>query len=309
MNSLLYLAVVLIWGTTWIAIQIQHGVVPAEVSIFWRFAVASVCLWTFLILTNRSTQMSMKGHFLCFLQGITVFGLNFVCFYHAVAWISSGLESVIFSMAVLFNTVNGWIFLRQRITKNILMAAPLGLIGIILLFWQDLAVIKQSPFVLYGIGLSALGTYCFSIGNMISATHQRAGRDVMATNAWGMLYGTIVIGVFALFNGDDFTPVFSYEYLGALVYLGIFGSVIGFGAYFMLVGRIGASQAAYATLLFPLVALMVSTVFENYVWHWNAVVGLGFILSGNAVMFYRPSRIDIKRRTLTTFQMILEKTK
>ncbi len=291
MNSLLYLAVVLIWGTTWIAIKMQHGVVPAEVSIFWRFAVASMVLWTFLFVTKRLKPLGLKGHLLCVLQGITVFGVNFFCFYHAV----------------IFNAVNGWLFLRQNITRNIMTAAPLGLVGIILLFWQDLAAIEQSHFVLYGVGLSALGTYCFSIGNMISAKHQRVGRDVMTTNAWGMFYGTIGMGIFALLNGYDFTPVLSFQYLGSLFYLSLFGSVIGFGAYFILVGRIGASQAAYATLLFPLVALMISTVFENYIWHWNAVAGLGFILLGNAVMFYRPGRINVKQLVTTPLQTISEK--
>ncbi|MBP2845015.1 EamA family transporter [Dickeya oryzae] len=288
MNSLLYSAVVLIWGTTWIAISLQHGNVPPEVSIFWRFASASTLLMAFLILTRRLRPLSRRAHVLCMAQGATVFGLNFFCFYHAVAWIPSGLESVIFSMAVLFNAFNSRLFFGIRLSRNVMIAAPLGLAGILLLFWHDLLRLNSSPQLLWGVGLSLLGTYGFSLGNMISARHQHSGRDIMTTNAWGMLYGALAMGLIALMLGYRFTPEFSLQYLGSLFYLSLFGSVIGFGAYFALVGRIGASQAAYATLLFPLVALSVSTLYEGYVWRSNAVLGLLLILAGNAVMFYRP---------------------
>ncbi len=105
-----------------------------------------------------------------------------------------------------------------------------------------------------------------------------------------MLYGTLIMGAIALIRGDDFTPEWTLSYLGALVYLALFGSVIAFGAYFTLIGRIGASNAAYSTLLFPLVALTISTLFEGYVWHMNAVFGLVLILLGNLVMFARPEK-------------------
>lgn len=288
MNIVLYCAVVLIWGTTRIAISLQQGSIAAEVSIFWRFAIASSLLMAFLIFTGRLRPLSVRAHLLCLAQGITVFGINFWCFYHAVAFIPSGLESVIFSMAVLFNALNSRLFFATRLTRNVMLAAPLGLSGMVLLFWRDLLNMDSHPQQLWGIGLSLLGTYGFSLGNMISTQHQRQGRDIMTTNAWGMLYSALVMGGLAALLGYRFMPEFSRHYLGSLFYLSLFGSVIGFGAYFALVGRIGASQAAYATLLFPLVALSVSTVYEGYQWHTNAIIGMVLILLGNAVMFYRP---------------------
>ncbi|EHD20933.1 MULTISPECIES: DMT family transporter [Brenneria] len=288
MNVFLYLSVVLIWGTTWIAISLQQGSVAAEVSIFWRFLISAAILLAFLAISRRLRSLTLKAHLLCMVQGLCVFGINFLCFYHAIAWISSGLESVIFSMAVLFNAFNGRLFFGQRLTRNVMLAAPLGLAGIVALFWHDLMNMEAQPHLLWGVGLSLFGTYCFSLGNMISFQHQRQGRDVMTTNGWGMGYGALWMGLFSLFQGYDFTLDDSPSYLASLGYLALFGSVIGFGAYFSLVGRIGASQAAYATLLFPLVALSVSTLFEDYHWQTNAVLGLVLILAGNAVMFYRP---------------------
>lgn len=287
MNALLYILVVAIWGTTWIAIFLQQGPVPATVSIFWRFAIASVTLLTILLLTRRLRRLALRDHLFCILQGCCVFGFNFWCFYTAASWINTGLESVIFSMAVLFNAINSFLFFRQTPPGRFYLAALLGLVGIITLFWDDLQVSGLSSTMLPGILLSALGTYGFSLGNMLSIRHQRRGLETLTTNSWAMLYGTLIIGAIALLRGDNFTPQWTVSYLGALFYLAIFGSVIAFGAYFTLVGRIGASNAAYSTLLFPLVALTLSTLYEGYQWHANAIIGLVLILVGNLVMFAR----------------------
>jgi len=288
MNALLYGLVVVIWGTTWIAIFLQQGPVPAPVSIFWRFALATAAIMLVLLVRRKLRGLPLRDHLFCLLQGSCVFGFNFWCFYTAAAWINTGLESVIFSMAVLFNAVNSYLFFGQKPPARFFIAAALGLIGIVTLFWEDLVTSGWSSSLLLGIGLSALGTLGFSFGNMISLRHQRKGLETLTTNSWAMLYGTLIMGVIGLLRGDDFAPQWTTSYLGALVYLALFGSVIGFGAYFTLVGRIGPSKAAYSTLLFPLVALSISTFYEGYVWHLNAIAGLLLILTGNLVMFARP---------------------
>ncbi|KAF1369144.1 DMT family transporter [Yokenella regensburgei] len=288
MNALLYVLVVVIWGTTWIAIFLQQGPVPAPVSIFWRFAVASITLMVVLLVMRRLRRLTLRDHLFCMVQGCCVFCFNFWCFYTAAAYINTGLESVIFSMAVLFNAINSFIFFRQQPPGRFYLAALLGLLGIVTLFWDDLLASGLNASLLLGIGLSALGTYGFSLGNMLSLRHQRRGLETLTTNSWAMLYGTIVMGAIALVRGDSFMPEFTISYMGALFYLALFGSVIAFGAYFTLVGRIGASNAAYSTLLFPLVALTISTFYEGYVWHINAVAGLALILLGNLVMFAKP---------------------
>ncbi|WP_145577880.1 DMT family transporter [Yersinia alsatica] len=293
MNALLYFLVVLIWGTTWIAITLQQqGDVAITVSIFYRFALAAGVMMLVLLLARRLRPLAMRDHLFCVAQGFCVFAFNFYCFYHAAAYISSGLESVIFSMAVLFNAINGMIFFRQRLSPNLLPASILGMIGIVALFWQDLTAAQIAPELLKGIGLSLLGTYGFSLGNMISSRHQRRGLDILSTNAYAMTYGAILMGVFSLTQHQPFTIELTSSYLGSLLYLAIFGSVIAFAAYFSLIGRIGASGAAYSTLLFPLVALSISTLYEDYHWHLNAIIGLLLILLGNLVMFSRAGMVQ-----------------
>ncbi|HDZ1841021.1 EamA family transporter [Acinetobacter baumannii] len=297
MNILLYVAVVLIWGTTWIGIAVQSHYATPVVAILWRFAISALLLWVVLLFSGKLQRIALKDHLFCMLQGLCVFGLNFICFYTAVKYVNSGLESVIFSMAVFFNAINALIFFKQKPSPNFAPAALLGLSGIVLLFWHDLINSQFNAQLLMGIGLCAIGTYGFSLGNMISVRHQKRGLNIFSTNCYAMTYGALVMLILALFTGQDLMPPMNFPFLSSVLYLAVFGTVIGFSAYFSLVGRIGAAKAAYSTLLFPLVALTVSTFFEGYEWTLNAVFGILLILLGNYLMF---SRFEIGKKLFSS---------
>ena len=288
MNAILYAATVLIWGTTWIAISMQTGTVPVLVSVFYRFAIAAALMLLVLGVSKRLQRLGRSDHLFCLLQGMCVFGFNFVCFYTANAYINSGLESVLFSLAILFNALNGVLFFGRRITRRLMLANVLGFAGIVSLFWHDLTGGEMSSGTLLGIGLSLLGTYGFSLGNMISVRFQQRKLDLLTTNAWAMGYGALTMLGLALVTGASFDIEQTPAYIGSLLYLALIGSVVGFATYFSLIGRIGAGPAAYTTVMFPLIALGMSTLFEGYQWTGAAVFGLALILVGNVVMFYQP---------------------
>lgn len=285
MNSLLYISTVLIWGSTWLAIAWQVGDVAVPVSVFYRFLIAALVLLTGLTVFRRRQALGGSDHLFCLLQGGCVFGLNFYCFYTAAAYLPSGLIAILFSMSTLFNAVNGYLFFRTPVPRVFYWALALGLPGMVLIFWQDLIAVEATWTLLGAVGLSLLGTFGFSLGNMVSVRHQRRGLQINTTNAFAMLYGALFMGLIGVVQGASFSLPEEPRYLGALVYLAVIGSIGGFGAYFMLVGRIGAGKAAYATVLFPLVALVLSTIFEGYQWHASALVGLAMIASGNLLMF------------------------
>jgi drug/metabolite transporter (DMT)-like permease len=294
MNTLLYLSVIIIWGTTWIAINLQQASgVAIPLSISYRFFLAAAVMLIALGVTRRLQRLSLVDHLFCLLQGCCVFAGNFYCFYHAVAYINSGLESVIFSMAVLFNPFNSMIFFGKRPSINTLPAALLGLSGIVLLFWQDMQAHHMTGELFKGIGLSMLGTYGFSLGNMISSRHQQHHLNVLSTNSYAMGYGALVMLIVAWLQGATPEIEWSVRYLGSLGYLAIFGSVVAFSAYFILLGRIGTAAASYSTLMFPLVALSISTCYEGYHWQISAIAGLCLILLGNLVMFSKSASIFI----------------
>lgn len=298
MNALLYALVVVIWGTTWIAITLQQqSEISTTVAVFWRFFISAIVLFAFVVMSRKLQKLATQDHLFCMLQACCIFGFNFVCFYYAVQYISSGLEAVIFSMAVIFNTINAKLFFAQQISSRFYPAALFGLFGIIALFWHDVVGTTLNSNTLIGIGLCILGTYGFSLGNMISTRHQKHGLDIFTTNAYAMLYGSMLMALISWFKHDNFFPSMSGSSVSALLYLAIFGSVIGFTAYFYLVGRIGAGKAAYSTLLFPLVALVISTIWEGYHWQLNAVIGVILILCGNAIFFVK--RPQLKANTVS----------
>ncbi len=287
MNAGLYVMTVIIWGTTWIAIKLQLGEVAVQASILYRFSLAAVVLFAVLLLLRRLQPMTARDHGFCLLQGACLFSLNFFCIYNATSYISSGLMSVIFSMATVMNVVNSRLWFGLNPSIKTLAGATIGLTGIATLFWPEVTGDGFDQHALLGMGLGAMGTYLFSSGNMISVRHQRRGLRPPTTNAWSMFYGVCLMALIIAVQGVPLTFSSEPAYIGALLYLAIPGTVIGFTAYLMLVGRIGADRAAYATVMFPAVALTVSTLYEGYQWTPLAALGFALVICGNLVIFAR----------------------
>ena len=288
MNALLYLTTVLIWGTTWIAIKWELGAVPIAQSIAARFMLAALVLFAILALKGRVRRPRGEALRLVLAQGLCLFCFNFLCFYQATRWVPSGLVAVVFSTATLWNAVNARLFFGQRLAPRVLAGGALGLFGIALLFWPQIVAQSFSPSELLGLALALLGTLCFSLGNMLSSRLQRLGWVPLETNAWAMLSGASILLLGSLVFCPPLVWSESPRYLGALLYLAVPGSVIGFTAYLMLVGRIGAERAAYATVMFPLVALNVSVWLEDYHWTTPALLGVVLVLAGNLLVFMKP---------------------
>ncbi len=289
MNTALYLITVLIWGTTWIAIKFQLGVVAAPVSIAYRFWIAALVLMLLLLARRQPILPPRSAWRYLLAQGLALFCCNFLCFYYATVWVPSGLVAVVFSTAPIWNAINGRIFMQRPIRPQVLGGAVLGLGGIALLFLPSMQGHWNDSGMLAGLGLALLGTLCFSTGNLLSSRMQALGMQPWLTNTWAMLCGATILTLGALAMGMPFTFDPSPRYVGALLYLAVPGSVIAFTAYLLLVGRIGPDRAAYCTVLFPVVALTVSTFFEGYQWSSMALAGLLLVIGGN-LMAFMPAR-------------------
>ncbi len=287
MTAFLYAATVLIWGTTWIAITLQKGPVSAEASVIYRFALAAFCFFIILLVTGKLKRLPALGHQFAVIQGLCLFSTNFVFFYNASIYITSGVLSLVFATATILNVVNNFLFFGQRPTRKTLAGASLGIAGLVLVFFDELQKTQFDATTLTGLLLALAGTYCFSCGNMVSAKIQQKGFHLPSINAWGMAYGATSLTAFALVTDVQFNFDTSISYGLALIYLAVIGSVAGFSAYLTLIGRIGTEKAAYATILFPLIALSISSVYEGYQWTPNALFGLTLVLLGNATIFLR----------------------
>ncbi|PHR83495.1 MAG: EamA family transporter [Colwellia sp.] len=283
-NHLLYLMTVMIWGSTWIAINYQLGDVALEASITYRFALAAFILFLFAKVTQLPLRFSLKQHVLFVAFGICLFGLNYLLLYSAQQHINSALACIAFSTLMIMNIVNARIFYNTKITKQVYVGGAFGLFGIVTLFWPQLTDITLGAATLLGLGLCLLGTFLASIGNMLSINNQKNNIPIVAANAWGMLYGAMFTGLTVIIQGKQFSFSFEVAYVSSLIYLSLFGSVIAFGCYLTLMTRIGAHKTSYANILFPAIAVLISTVVEGFHWSEYTVIGLIFILLGNLVV-------------------------
>ena len=289
-NHLLYTATVLIWGSTWYAVKLQLGTVDPNVSVAYRFILAAAILIAFCIVTRRSLRFSARHHLYIAAQGLFLFCINYLIFYYATFYLATGVIAVVFSLIMLMNILNGAVLFGTRVEAKVLAAAGLGVVGLVLVFWQELAALDLTSGPMLGLGLSIVATYSASLGNMASLRNSRAGLPVIQVNALGMAYGAAFMTVLAMLRGAPVSFEFSPTYVGSLLWLVFLGSILAFGCYLTLLARIGADRAAYTAAMFPIVALIISTFLEDYAWTTSALIGVVLILGGNVLAVASPKR-------------------
>lgn len=289
-SASLYLASVLIWGSTWFAIKFQLGVVAAEVSLVYRFGIAASVLLLYCLASRRPLRYDAGQHGFIALQGLFLFSSNYLVFYWATELLTSGIVALMFSTVILMNIVNGRLFLGTPVRPRVIVGAILGIGGIAVIFWSEVSGAGDNAATWRGLWMCLLATWFASLGNIISARNQRNGMPVIQTNAWGMAYGAMIMAAFALVGGVPFNYDPGFAYSASLLYLAVFGSILAFGSYLTLVGRIGADRAAYAAVLFPVIALGLSTLFEDYQWSLRALFGFVLVLLGNYIVLTRARR-------------------
>ena len=286
-NTSLYLLTVLIWGSTWLAIEFQLGVVPPEVSIVYRYVLASAVLFLYCLIRQLPLTFNLKSHLWFVVLGLFLFSLNYVFAYSAQIHITSALAAIVFSMMVWINILLSRLCFGTRSSGRVIFGAVLGISGILLLFAPQIAEVSLSDGVLIGLLLALMGAFSASCGNMVSQAAQHRKLPVMQANAWGMFYGAVLTTLIALAQGQEFSFDGTFTYIASLAYLAIFGSVVAFGAYLTLVGRIGAHRAGYATVMFPVIALILSMLFEGLELSVAIVLGTALVLIGNLLVLIK----------------------
>jgi len=229
-NLLLYVATVLIWGTTWYVIKLQLGSVPESWSVAYRFFIAAAILAAWLGYKGRLDSLP-KGRDLIFVcaQGIFLFSMNYWLFYIASNHLTTGLVAVVFSLITIMNIINQRVFFKQAVDGRTLVASLIGVTGLVLVFYPEFADVQASSALFYGVMIGILATWFASLGNVISVRNSRAGLPIMRTNMIGMFAGAITMTLISVASGQPPSIELNPTYLAALAYLAIFGSVIAFG--------------------------------------------------------------------------------
>ena len=289
-NSLLYIVTVLIWGSTWLAIKFQLGVVDPALSVAYRFFLAAALLFIYSRAQKLELRFGWRAHAFMALQGLLLFSINYVMVYFAEETITSGLVAVIFSSMIVLNVFFGALFLRRPIRPRVLLGATVGIGGLVLIFLPELVGFDLSSGRALGLALAVMSSISASLGNIVSARNQEHELPVIQTNAYGMAYGAVLTSLIAIGRGAELAFDPSFAYVASLLYLALFGSVIAFGSYLTLLGRIGADRAAYIMIIFPVIALLLSAMFEGLAMDAQQLIGVALILAGNAIVLTRRKR-------------------
>jgi len=297
-NIVLFAISALIWGSTWLMITFQLGVVPPLVSVVYRFSLASLLLFSYSLLSKKSFRFSRNDQLLILLQGLLLFGFNYWMTYLSIGHITSALAAILSTTIVYFNVIFARIFLGDKIRSDVLIGATIGLVGVILIFIPEIHLSDDASETWQGIALALTAGLFASLGNIVSAKTQRRAIPVVQANALGMGYAACFLGLVAFISGYEFKIELTFSYLGSLAYLALFGSVIAFGAFLTLLGRIGPDKAGYVTLVYPVIAMILSSFFEGYHWSAKGVFGLFAILMGNFIAMGKYRNLPLFRQKI-----------
>lgn len=278
---LLYSTVVLIWGSTWAAIPFQLGTVAEEVSVGYRFGLAAVALYAYAFIARRPLRLPANVFPFVFLQGALLFCINYFFVYYGTAYLTSGIVAVLFSSILILNAIFERLFFGRTLDARFWLAAAVGISGIMLIFSTEIAEFSFTDRSVHGGFLVVFGTLIASLGNMAAVSNTKRGLPVVAVNAHAMAFASILALVIAVALGKRLDFSLRADYILSLLYLAVFGSAVAFGCYLALLRLIGAARASYSSVLFPIVALLISTLFEGYRWTIPAAVGMLFALAGN----------------------------
>ena len=285
MNYILYFGVILFWGSSWFAIKFQLGIVPETISIAYRFYIASFILIIFCFFSKITFNLRLNQIKWITLQGFFLFSLNYYFIYLGTNFVKTGLVAVIFSTVSIFVLINGIIFFKEKINNNVLLGALIGIFGLILIFNKELQLYAFNNELIIGIILCLIGTYFASIGMLISQHNHKNNIPLVQNNTLSMFIGATFVLVIASSTGNKIIFDFDIKYISSLFYLSIIGSVLGFGFYLKLLNNIGAGKASYVNVVTPILALFISTLYENYTWDILNSFGLILVIFGNIIIF------------------------
>ena len=279
-NFILFGITLFCWSPTWYVIKFQLGYVDPLVSVFYRFLAASIIIFIYLIIKNKKLRFSLNHHIWFLFFGICLYSLNYVFFYLSNTYLISAFPAIVFSTVVIMNILGEAFYFKKKPSLNTLIGATIGMIGIIIIFNDEIFNFNLNNGTHIGLILALLGTFCASTGNMIHQRNLNNNFPLIETIAYAMLYGSLVTLLITQIKGTELLFEYSFSYIASLAYLSIVGSIFAFIFYLSLLEKVGAGRAGYVGVVMPVLALLISTIFENLEWQIDLVIGLPILLLG-----------------------------
>jgi drug/metabolite transporter (DMT)-like permease len=283
-NLQLFIACVAIWGSTWIAITFQLGKVAPEASVFYRFLLASLLVFAYCLARRLPLRYPPREHAWIALMGVLMFGVSYILVYYAEEHIVSGLVAVGYSASPLLGMLGMRAFFGTPMARRVAAGSVLGIVGITLVFWPEFGRLQAGGSTLLGALFTVGAVLLSAFGSLVAHRNQQARLPLWQSLAWGMLYGSLFALAWLLAAGKSLAFEATPAYVLSLLYLTVFGSILAFASYLTLLKRIGAARAGYIGVMVPIVALVISAVFESFRWHALTWLGIAISVAGNVVI-------------------------
>ena len=291
-NIILFIITLFCWSPTWYLIKFQLGYVDPLVSVFYRFLIASFIIFIFLIIKKEKLKFSINQHFWFLFFGICLYSVNYVFFYLSNTYLISAFPAIVFSTVVIMNIVGETFYFKKKPSIKTLIGASIGMIGILIIFNDEIFNFSFSKGTHIGLLLALIGTFSASTGNMVHQRNLNNNFPPIQTIAYAMFYGSIVTLIITKFRGAELLFETSFSYISSLLYLSIFGSIFAFVSYLKLLEKVGPGRAGYVGVVMPVLALIISTIFENLEWQYDLIMGLPILIIGAVLVINQKIRIN-----------------
>ena len=279
-NYILFLITLFCWSPTWYLIKFQLGYVDPLVSVFYRFLIAAVIIFIYLVIKNKNLKFSINHHFWFLFFGTCLYSINYVFFYLSNTYLISAFPAIVFSTVVIMNILGEKFYFNKKPSLKTLIGAIIGMIGIIIIFNEEIFNFSLSEGTHIGLFLALIGTFCASTGNMVHQRNLNNNFPPIQTIAYAMLYGSLVTLFVTKIRGAELLFENSVSYISSLLYLAIFGSIFAFISYLKLLEKVGPGRAGYVGVVMPVLALIISTIFEKLEWQIDLIIGLPTLIIG-----------------------------
>ena len=271
-NFILFGITLLCWSPTWYIIKFQLGYVDPLVSVFYRFLIASIIIFIYLLIKKKKLKFSINHHIWFLFFGICLYSINYVFFYLSNTYLISAFPAVVFSTVVIMNISGEAFYFKKKPSIKTLIGATIGMIGIIIIFNDEIFNFNLNNGTHIGLLLALLGTFAASTGNMIYQRNLNNNYPLIETLAYAMLYGSLITYFITQIKGDELLFDYSFAYIASLAYLSIIGSIFAFIFYLRLLEKVGPGRASYVGVVMPVLALLISTVFESLEWNIDLII-------------------------------------
>jgi len=286
-NWQLFAICVLTWGTTWYAITFQIGHTAPEVGVAFRFALAGATVLAMCAVRGMRLRFTLREHALLALQGSFMYGVSYICVYHAERHIVSGLVAVGYSASPLVTGLGAhWLF-RLRVGWRFLVGGVLGLAGVTLMFWHQFGATSGNPNAALGAAFIVGSVLLSAVGSLAASRNRTHGLPFWPAMGFGMVYGAAVCTIIAMLQGQHFVPPSVVSWWLSLLYLALAGSVLTFACFLTLQERIGPGPTGTIGVMTPLLALVISMIFEAFRPDVLVLAGAALAVGGNVLMLRR----------------------